>query len=170
MQFLWCTLFTKATPTKYIDLPWFQLPYKQKQKPKPCLTNHKGSISHPITSLVINSLGGGHTHTYMHTDIVDKSNFKKPVMHWPLAGVQLWLKLFAFLQISLTLKIDLCTALLSIWFNSYETNLLIWVWVLWLDKYPWLVVMWLEKYLPSWKLPHDWPESLAIELATTCGI
>jgi len=38
----------------------------------------KGSISHHIMPLVINSLGGGHTH--MHTDITDKSNFKKPVV------------------------------------------------------------------------------------------
>jgi len=29
---------------------------------KTCLTNHKSSISHHITPLVINSLGGGHTH------------------------------------------------------------------------------------------------------------
>ena len=34
-----------------------------------------GSISHHITPLVINSLGGGHTHVLMHTDIY---NFKKP--------------------------------------------------------------------------------------------
>ena len=35
-----------------------------------------------ITSLVIKSLGGGHTYTYTHTsthtDFVDKNNFKKP--------------------------------------------------------------------------------------------
>ena len=29
-----------------------------------------------ITPLVINSLGGGHTHT--HTNVADKSNYKKP--------------------------------------------------------------------------------------------
>ena len=34
-----------------------------------------GSISHHITPLVINSLGGGHTHT--HT-FADRSNSKKP--------------------------------------------------------------------------------------------
>jgi len=36
--------------------------------PKSYLTNHKGSISHHTTPLVINSLGGGHTHihTYSH--------------------------------------------------------------------------------------------------------
>ena len=31
------------------------------------LTNHMGSISHHITPLVINSLGGRHTHTQTHT-------------------------------------------------------------------------------------------------------
>jgi len=44
----------------------------KRETPKTCLTNHKGSVSHHITPLVINSLGGGHT----HTDIADKSNFK----------------------------------------------------------------------------------------------
>jgi len=33
---------------------------------KTCLTNHKGSISHHIMPLVINSLRGGHTHTHTH--------------------------------------------------------------------------------------------------------
>ena len=40
--------------------------------------------------LVINSLGGTHTHThtharthtYMHTNVEDKSNFKKPFVCW----------------------------------------------------------------------------------------
>jgi len=36
----------------------------EKETPKTCLTNHKGSISHHITPLVINSLRGGHTHTH----------------------------------------------------------------------------------------------------------
>jgi len=41
---------------------------KGKHLRKTCLTNHKGSISHHITPLVINSLGGGdtHTHAYSH--------------------------------------------------------------------------------------------------------
>ena len=34
-----------------------------------CLTNHMGSISRHIMPLVINSLGGGHTHINTHTDI-----------------------------------------------------------------------------------------------------
>ena len=44
-----------------------QLPYKSHRT---YLTNHKGSILHYITPLVINSLEGGHIHTYtcMHTD------------------------------------------------------------------------------------------------------
>jgi len=41
-------------------------------------TNHKGSISHHIIPLVINSLRDRHTHTQTHTHIADKSNFKKP--------------------------------------------------------------------------------------------
>jgi len=39
----------------------------EREKPKTCLPNHKGSISHPITPLAINSLGGRHTHTHTHT-------------------------------------------------------------------------------------------------------
>jgi len=56
----------------------------ERETPKTCLTNHKGSISHYIAPLVINSLGDGHTHKY--TGIVAKSYFKEPVAHWPLAG------------------------------------------------------------------------------------
>jgi len=35
-------------------------------KPITCLTNHKGTISHSITPLVINSLGDRHTHAYRY--------------------------------------------------------------------------------------------------------
>jgi len=49
-----------------LNSPQLQLPYKRKGKPKTCLTNHKGSISHHITPLVINSLRGWHTHAYSH--------------------------------------------------------------------------------------------------------
>ena len=38
-----------------------------------------GSISHHITPLVINSLGGGDTHTSIPT-FVDRSNSKKPAL------------------------------------------------------------------------------------------
>ena len=41
-----------------------QLPYKSHRT---YLTNRMGSISHHITPLVINSLGGGHTHTHAST-------------------------------------------------------------------------------------------------------
>ena len=75
-----------------------QLSYKSHRT---FLTNHIGSISHHITPLVINSLGGRHTHTYTHThahththtnthtDIRRQSNSKKPGMRWPAAGVHL---------------------------------------------------------------------------------
>ena len=36
-----------------------------------------GSISHHIMPIVINSLGGGHTHTSIPT-FTDRSNSKKP--------------------------------------------------------------------------------------------
>ena len=51
-----------------------QLPYKSHRT---YLTNHMESISHHITPLVINSLGGGHTrkHTHTHTDIRGQKQF-----------------------------------------------------------------------------------------------
>jgi len=55
----------------------FNCHINKRETPTTCLTNHKGSISHHITSLVIKALGAG-THTHTHTDIADKSNFKKP--------------------------------------------------------------------------------------------
>ena len=53
-----------------------------------------GSISHHITPLVINSLGGGHTHTHKHTHanthtFADRSNSKKPGACRPQAGTRL---------------------------------------------------------------------------------
>ena len=45
-----------------------------------CLANHTGSISYHIISLVLIALGAGkHTQTHTHTDILDKSNYNKPV-------------------------------------------------------------------------------------------
>ena len=44
-----------------------------------------GSISHHITPLVINSLGGGHTHTHI-LKFVDRSNTKKPGVCRPAAA------------------------------------------------------------------------------------
>ena len=49
-----------------------QLPYKSHRTYS---TNRMESISHHITPLVINSLGGGHTHILT---FVDRSNTKKP--------------------------------------------------------------------------------------------
>jgi len=33
-----------------------------------------------------------------------------------------------------------------------------------------ITVVWMHKYPPSWKSPHEWPEGLAIKLATVCDI
>jgi len=52
----------KAPPTNYMIHYNFNYYINEREKPKICLTYHKGSISHPIMPLVINSLGGGHTH------------------------------------------------------------------------------------------------------------
>jgi len=93
VQFLRRALFTKATPTNYTIRYDFNCHINERETPKTCLTNHKGSISHHIMPLVINSLGGGHTHTCTHartnTDIMDKSNFKKPGARQPLVGTHL---------------------------------------------------------------------------------
>jgi len=99
VQFSRCALFTKATPTNYTIHYDFNRYINERETPKTCLSNHKGSISNHIMPLVINSLGGGHTHTHTHThahtcahthtDIADKSNFKKPGACRPKAGVRL---------------------------------------------------------------------------------
>jgi len=80
VQFWQHALFSKVTPTDYRVHHNFNCYINERETPKTCLTNHKGSISHHITLLVINSLGGGHTNTqiHTHTHITDKSNFKKP--------------------------------------------------------------------------------------------
>jgi len=66
VQFSRCALFTKATPTNLSILHDFNYHINERETPKTCLTNHKSSLSHHITPLVINSLGGGHTHTQAH--------------------------------------------------------------------------------------------------------
>ena len=43
-----------------------------------------GSISHYITPLVINSLGG-HTNTHTYR-CLHENNFEKPGVHWPVVG------------------------------------------------------------------------------------
>jgi len=63
VQFLRCALFTKATPTDYTIRCDFNCHINERETPKTCLTNHKSSISHHTIPLVINSLGGGDTHT-----------------------------------------------------------------------------------------------------------
>ena len=55
--------------------------------------NHMGFISchimpHHATSSAI-PLGANMLTQHMHTDFMDKGNFTKPGMHWPLAGMQL---------------------------------------------------------------------------------
>jgi len=93
VQFSQCTVFTKATPTNYRDCHNFNCYINERETPKTCLSNHKSSISHHITPLVIISLRGGYTHTHAHTHarknthIVNKSDFKKPVTHHPKASM-----------------------------------------------------------------------------------
>ena len=48
------------------------------------LTNHMGSISHHITPLVINSLGGGHTHKHAYRRLQTKQFLE--TRHTPAAG------------------------------------------------------------------------------------
>jgi len=91
VQFSQGILFTKAMLTNYRICHDFNCYINKREIPKTCLTNHKGSISHHITLLVINSFGMGiHIHTHMHTYITDKSNFKKPVMCWLKASARTW--------------------------------------------------------------------------------
>jgi len=45
----------------------FNCHINERKTPTTCLTNHKSSISHHITPLVIHSLGGGHTHTHAYS-------------------------------------------------------------------------------------------------------
>jgi len=66
VYFSWWALFTKAMPTNFRICHDFNCNINERETPKNCLTNHKGSISHHITPLVINSLGGRHTNTHTH--------------------------------------------------------------------------------------------------------
>jgi len=66
MQFSWLALFTKATPTNYRICHDFKCYINKRETPTTCLTNHKSSRSHHIMPLVINNLGGGHTHTHTY--------------------------------------------------------------------------------------------------------
>jgi len=95
MQFLWHALFTKATPTNYTICYNLNCHINERETPKTCLTNHKGSISHHIMPLVINSLGGGHIHT--HTQAYSHCGQKQlqetshaPAEGWRMPGLTSW--------------------------------------------------------------------------------
>jgi len=60
-----------------------------------CSTGYTGSIH-------MNTLRAD-THTYIHTHIVDKSNLKKPVAHWPFSQCVPCLKITQFRSTSLLL-------------------------------------------------------------------
>ena len=58
--------------------------------------------------LVINSLGGGHTHTNTHTyRHPHRNNFKKPGAHWPKADVPGLTSSTTFQSIYMALAIDI---------------------------------------------------------------
>ena len=76
----------KATPIHFIDGKCHIKQLKVGKSSKTCLTNHTQSVSHHITSLVINSLGVEHMDT--HT----KARTKKPGAHQPQVCVCLVLK------------------------------------------------------------------------------
>jgi len=91
VQFSRHALFTKATPTNYRIRHDFNCHINKRETPKTCLTNHSGSISHHIMPLVINNLGGGHTHT--HTDIVEKV-ISRNQLHASLRPARNWFDKF----------------------------------------------------------------------------
>ena len=94
-----------ATPIHFIDGNCRMKQLKAGKSRKTCLTNRTRSISHHITPLVINGLGGGHTdtqtHAYRHAD---QNNFKKPGAHGlrPCA----WFKITIFCQDCYCYKTD----------------------------------------------------------------
>jgi len=67
VQFSQWAMFLKATPTNYRIRHNLNYYINERETPKTCLTNHKNSISHHITLLVINILVGRHTNIYTHT-------------------------------------------------------------------------------------------------------
>jgi len=67
MQFSRHALFTKTMPTNLLIRHDFNCHINEREAPTTCLTNHKSSISHHITPLVINSLGGKRTHTQTYS-------------------------------------------------------------------------------------------------------
>jgi len=90
VQFSWHTLFTKAMPTNYRIRHDFNYPINEREMPETCLTKNKGSISHHIMPLVINSFRGRHTHmqTYRHCG---QKQFQE-TSHVPVFGRCTWFK------------------------------------------------------------------------------
>jgi len=64
---------------------YFNCHINKGETPKTCLTNHKDSISHHITPLVIDSFGDGHTHTHIQT--LRTKAISRNQACWPSAGV-----------------------------------------------------------------------------------
>jgi len=67
MQFSQHALFTMATPTNYRIHHGYNCHINERETPKTCLTNHKGSVSDYIKPVVINSFRGGNTNTHTNT-------------------------------------------------------------------------------------------------------
>ena len=85
LSFLWQAFTTScvkmATPIHFIDGNCCMKLLKAGKSRKTCLTNRTWSISHHITPLVINGLGGRHTDRQTHTHAyrhANQNNFKKP--------------------------------------------------------------------------------------------
>jgi len=104
MQFSWCVLFTKATPTKIWICHDFNYHINERIKPKTCLTNHKGSISHPIMPLVINSLRGGHTHIHILMSRT-KETSRAPAFGHACGLVHAWFKIKSYFYCG---RADMC--------------------------------------------------------------
>ena len=51
-----------------------------------CLANCTWPISHNITPLAINALGGRHTNTHTHTQMQEPKQFQETRHVWPLAA------------------------------------------------------------------------------------
>jgi len=96
MQFPWCTLFIKATPTNYMIHHFFICHINKRETPTTCLTNHKGSISYHITPLVINILGGGHTHTCIQTSQTKAISRNQSCTSWHMPGLKTYLHTYDY--------------------------------------------------------------------------
>ena len=99
-----------AKPIHFIEGKWRMKQLKAGKSRKTCLTNRTWPISHHITPLVINGLGGGHTdtctHTYQHAN---QNNFKKPGARGRRArapGLKIAARLVGWLLSAATLKMQ----------------------------------------------------------------